>query len=114
MEDYVYKICPKDIWQAAVDEGVFKGSGIDLADGFIHFSAASQVIETAAKHYAGIDNLVLVRVATETIDLVWEVSRGGDLFPHLYGDLPLSAAVEVRDLPLSPSGQHIFPPKRRR
>jgi uncharacterized protein (DUF952 family) len=107
----VYKICPRALWAAAERTGAFRGAPIDLVDGFIHFSAADQVRETAAKHFAGADDLVLVAVDAEKLGpaLKWEPSRGGALFPHLYGELPLAAARWVRPLPLGPDGQHRFP-----
>jgi uncharacterized protein (DUF952 family) len=108
----VYKICPRELWNQAERDGVFRGAPVDRADGFIHFSTADQVRETAAKHFAGADDLVLVAVATEQLGpvLKWEPSRGGALFPHLYGDLPLAAVRWARPLPLGPDGQHRFPP----
>ena len=89
-ERIVYKICDQDAWRKAVAMGVFTGAPVDVADGFIHFSAAHQVRETAAKHFAGQEGLVLVAVDATVLGdaLKWEPSRGGDLFPHLYGDLP--------------------------
>ena len=80
--------------------------------GVVHFSAADQVAETAAKHFAGIRDLLLVRVDLQKLGdaLKWEPSRGGDLFPHLYGPLELAAVVHVDPLPLGPDGAHQFPP----
>jgi uncharacterized protein (DUF952 family) len=108
----VYKICPRALWAEAERTGVFRGAPIDLADGYIHFSTAEQVRETAAKHFAGADDLVLVAVEAEELGptLKWEPSRGGALFPHLYGELNLSAAQWVEPLLLGPDGQHRFPP----
>lgn len=109
----IYKICPQALWQEAERTGVFKGAAIDLSDGFIHFSDDSQVEETAAKHFAGQTDLVLVSVDTERLgeSLKWEPSRGGALFPHLYGDLAITAVTRVEPLPLGPDGVHIFPPR---
>ncbi|WP_018700876.1 DUF952 domain-containing protein [Amorphus coralli] len=106
----VYKIVEKDAWAAAEAEGVYRGAPVDHADGFIHFSAADQVMETAGKHFAGQDGLLLVAVPAAALgaDLKWEPSRGGALFPHLYADLPVSAVAWVKPLPLSPAG-HVFP-----
>ena len=111
MNEIVYKICTRKEWSDAEDTGYFDGSAIDVADGFIHFSTADQVRETAAKHFADQADLVLVAVATEKLsgELKWEPSRGGDLFPHLYDKLPVNAAVQVSDLPLSSDGGHQFP-----
>ncbi len=108
----IYKICPQVLWRDAARNGVFKGAAIDLSDGFIHFSTAEQVEETAAKHFAGQKDLVLVSVETERLgdSLKWEPSRGGALFPHLYGDLALAAVTRVDPLPLRPDGRHVFPP----
>jgi uncharacterized protein (DUF952 family) len=108
----VYKICPRELWQEAERAGVFRGAPIDRADGFIHFSTAEQVAETAAKHFAGAADLVLVAVAADALGpaLRFEPSRGGALFPHLYGDLPLDAVRWVKPLPLGADGRHLFPP----
>lgn len=108
--DIVFKIVPADLWRAAEAAGVFRGAPVDARDGFIHLSTAAQVRETAARHFAGVDGLLLVSVATAGLDIRWEPSRGGDLFPHLYGDLPLSAVRKVDPLPVGPSGTHAFPP----
>ena len=107
----IYKICPAALWRDAERDGTFLGSEVDLRDGFIHFSTAAQVKGTAAKHFAGQDDLVLVSVdATRLGDrLKWEPSRGGALFPHLYGSLDLAAVVRVVPLPLGANG-HAFPP----
>ena len=107
----IFKIVPEDLWQEAEALGVFKGAPVDLADGFIHFSTAVQARETAAKHFAGQDGLLLAAFDADAFgpDLKWEPSRGGDLFPHLYADLPTSIAVWVRPLPLGPDGAHVFP-----
>lgn len=113
MPTMIYKICPATLWQDAVRDGVFKGAAIDLADGFIHFSTAEQVEETADKHFAGQDDLLLIAVEAERLGnaLKWEPSRGGALFPHLYGDLALSAVEQVEPLRRGPDGRHIFPPR---
>ncbi|MEN6542512.1 DUF952 domain-containing protein [Parvibaculum sp.] len=106
----VYKIVHEAEWRAAEASGRFEGSPVDLRDGFIHFSTAAQAPETAAKHFAGASDLLLVAVDTTALDLKWEVSRGGALFPHLYDNLPLSAVRSVEPLPLCASGEHRFPP----
>lgn len=107
----IYKISPGKDWQQAEARGRFSGAPVDLADGFIHFSTAEQVRETAAKHFAGQDGLVLVAVEAEALGegLKWEPSRGGALFPHLYGELEMSAVRWVRELPLGAGGAHLFP-----
>ena len=106
----IYKICPRALWQEAERDGVFRGAPVDRADGYIHFSTAEQVRETAAKHFAGQDDLVLVAIDPEMLGraLRWEPSRGGALFPHLYGALALDAVRRVEELPLGRDG-HIFP-----
>jgi len=111
MTQTIYKIVPKTLWDAAVDKGVFEGAEIDHIDGFIHFSTANQVVETAQKHFAGQQDLLLVAI-DETIfgdHLKYEVSRGGDLFPHLYSSFKPSQAMWVKPLPMDENGQHIFP-----
>lgn len=107
----VYKICPRALWAEAEATGRFTGAPIDHADGFIHFSTAAQAAETAARHFAGIEDLLLVAIEGDALGeaLRFEPSRGGDLFPHLYGDLPLSAVRSVDELPFGSDGRHIFP-----
>jgi len=107
----VFKIVPREMWQAAVGAGVFKGAPVDLADGFIHFSSAGQVRETAAKHFAGQADLLIAAFDGAAFGeaMKWEPSRGGALFPHLYGDLDPASALWVKELPLSPDGAHVFP-----
>lgn len=107
----VYKICPAPLWREAEAAGRFDGAPVDLADGYIHFSTAAQAPETAAKHFSGQDNLLLIAVDGTVLGdaLRYEPSRGGALFPHLYGPLPLSAVRSVTPLPLGPDGDHIFP-----
>ncbi|MBN9044538.1 MAG: DUF952 domain-containing protein [Rhizobiales bacterium] len=107
----IYKIAPRDLWSEAERTGVFTGAPVDQADGYIHFSTAAQARETAAKHFAGARDLVLVSVDAAALGdaLRYEVSRGGALFPHLYAELPLKAVVRVEPLPLGPDGRHVFP-----
>jgi uncharacterized protein (DUF952 family) len=107
----IYKICPGPLWREAERQGVFTGAPIDLEDGYIHFSTAVQVRETAAKHFARQGGLVLVAVEAEALGpaLRYEPSRGGDLFPHLYGALPVSHVRWVKPLLLGPDGRHVFP-----
>lgn len=94
----VYKICPRHEWNAAVADGVFRGSPVDRRDGFIHFSEEAQVDETLRKHFAGRRDLLLIGVDPADLgaSLRYEPSRGGQLFPHLYGDLPVSLAREIK------------------
>jgi len=109
MSEVIFKIVPETLWREAVEQGSFTGSPVDVKDGFIHFSTPAQVHETAAKHFAGMAGLVLVAVTTHGLELRWEPSRGGDLFPHLYDALPLSAVRWVLPLPLGAGGVHEFP-----
>ncbi|WP_299811495.1 DUF952 domain-containing protein [uncultured Roseibium sp.] len=107
----IFKIVPRSLWQEALDLGVFKGAPVDLADGFIHFSTAEQVRETAAKHFAGQTDLLLAAFDVSALGeiLKWEVSRGGALFPHLYDQLDPASALWVKELPLAADGSHVFP-----
>ena len=107
----IYKICPAALWRDAEREGVFAGSPVDTVDGFIHFSTAAQVAETAARHFAGETDLVLVAVDADRLGpaLRYEPSRGGDLFPHLYDRLFLDAVLWARPLRLGADGRHILP-----
>ena len=109
MTGVIYKIVPATLWFAAVEQRRFSGSSVDLEDGFIHLSTAAQVRATAKRHFAGATDLVLVAVSTAGLELRWEPSRGGDLFPHLYDPLPVSAAKWVKPLPLGADGHHQFP-----
>ena len=106
----VFKILAADEWRAAERDGAFAGAAVDRADGYIHFSTAAQAAETAAKWFAGREGLTLVAVEADALGpaLRWEASRGGALFPHLYGPLPMSAVVWSRPLPLGPDGRHLF------
>ena len=107
----IYKICPEPLWRAAEAAGVFEGAPIDIIDGYLHFSTAQQVKETAARHFAGQNDLLLIAIDAGRLgeDLRYEPSRGGDLFPHLYAPLALSAVMWVKPLPLGSDGRHAFP-----
>jgi uncharacterized protein (DUF952 family) len=107
----IYKICPRSLWDAAAQAGLFCGAGIDRRDGYIHFSTADQLAETAARHFAGATDLVLVAIDETELGpaLKWESARGGALFPHLYGDLALDAVRWTKPLPLGRDGRHVFP-----
>ena len=111
MPAVIYKICPQALWREAESAGRFKGAPVDLADGYIHFSTAARLRETAARHFAGQPDLLLVTVDADALgpDLRYEKSRGGDLFPHLYGMLPLAAVRKVEALPMRPDGVHVLP-----
>jgi uncharacterized protein (DUF952 family) len=106
----IYKIVPAALWRDAEAADCFEGASVDKADGFIHFSTGEQVAETAARHFAGQDDLLLVAVDPETLGdaLKWEPSRGGDLFPHLYAPLAVDQAAWVKPLPCRTDGTHDF------
>jgi uncharacterized protein (DUF952 family) len=107
----IYKICERALWREAELAGLFRGAPVDARDGFIHFSTAAQVRETAARHFAGAADLMLIAVEAAALGgaVRWEVSRGGDLFPHLYGPLPLAAVLWAKPLPLGGDRRHVFP-----
>lgn len=108
----VYHLAAAADWAAAQATGSYRGSPDDLRDGFMHFSTAAQVTESAAKHRAGRRDQILLVVTVDRLglDLVWEVSRGGAYFPHLYRDLKVSDVVEAIPLELGADGRHVFPP----
>lgn len=103
----IYKILPRVEWEAARAVGRFDGSAVDRADGFIHFSAADQAEETARRYFAGQDDLYVLVVEAEALGpaLKWEPSRGGALFPHLFGSLACDQVQEARPAPLKADGQ---------
>jgi uncharacterized protein (DUF952 family) len=107
----IYKICPAPAWREAERQGIYRGSADDLRDGFIHFSTAMQVVGTLAKHFAGQPDLFLIAVEADDLGdaLSWEPSRGGDLFPHLYGELDPASAQSVTALTLRADGSHAVP-----
>ena len=98
----IYKILAREVWRAALGSGVFEGAGVDLADGYIHFSTAAQAGETARRYFQGQPDLVVLEVEADDLGeaLRWEPSRGGELFPHLYGSLPCGRVRAVREAPL--------------
>jgi uncharacterized protein (DUF952 family) len=100
MDPRIYRIMSPEEWQAMQQRGVFEGSTHDIRDGFIHFSTRDQVQGTHEKHYGGKGGLLLVEIDTTKLGrpLRYEPARGGDLFPHLYGPLPLAAVVAVSPL----------------
>jgi len=108
----VYKVLTPAQWSVTLKTGRFTGAPIDLADGFIHLSSAHQLVETVRKHFCGQGELVVVAFDAKVLgdDLKWEVSRGGDLFPHLYGPLLLSHVIESFSLSIDAEGEHLFPP----
>jgi uncharacterized protein (DUF952 family) len=102
----LYKILSRAQWIAARTAGNFAGSAVDLQDGFIHFSTAEQAQETARRHFRGQDRLIVLEVEADDLGdaLRWEPSRGGDLFPHLYGVLDVGLVRGVTDAPLDADG----------
>jgi uncharacterized protein (DUF952 family) len=110
--DLIYHMCLREEWELAVKAGAYTGSSQDRADGFIHFSTAEQLPESARRHRKGQVGLVLLAVDPHLLGeaLRWEPSRRGALFPHLYGTLPLSAVRSVCDTPLDTYGVPLLPP----
>jgi len=107
----VYKVLAEAAYAAAQSEGRFLGNGDDLRDGYIHLSAATQVEGTLHKHYAGQEDLLLVAIDPGRLGpgLKWEPSRDGELFPHLYGPLPLDAVLSAEPIRLDDDNEHILP-----
>jgi uncharacterized protein (DUF952 family) len=107
----IYKICPASAWREAERQGAYRGSADDLRDGFIHFSTAAQVAETAKKHFFGQTGLFLIEVDADMLGdrLRWEPSRNDEMFPHLYGELDLGAVTAVRELRPRSDGTHEIP-----
>ena len=107
----IYKIVDAALWRQAEARGLFEGAPVDREDGFIHFSTGGQVRETAARHFAGRADLLLVAVDADRLGsaLRWEPSRGDALFPHLYAPLHCSDVARIEPLRLGPDGEHVFP-----
>jgi len=107
----IYKICEQTAWRLAEQSGTYRGSAADARDGFIHFSTAAQLAGTMAKHFSGQRKLLLVAVDAGALGsgLKWEPSRGGDLFPHLYATLPLTAVRWTKPLPDEVAGRRAVP-----
>ena len=107
----IYKVVSRSEWAEALAKGVFLGSQVDLDDGYIHFSTAEQLADTLAKHFAAQPDLVLLTVGAAALGdgLKWEPSRGGQLFPHLYGELDCNAVAVDEDLELDDDGVHVLP-----
>ena len=108
---YIYKVCDAAKWHNAKASGAFEGAEVDLQDGYIHFSTARQLRETVRRYFAGIGGLCLLEVETARLgdSLKWEPSRGGDLFPHLYGPLRVSAVSREWDFPMDETGIPVYP-----
>jgi uncharacterized protein (DUF952 family) len=107
----IYKVCSASAWREAERQGVFRGSADDRRDGFIHFSTATQLAGTVAKHFAGQTGLFLIAIDADALGdaLKWEPSRGGELFPHLYGELDIGAVRKILDLRTRSDGSHDIP-----
>ncbi len=106
----MYKIFRADEWAELQQNGTTLGAPIDLSDGYIHFSTAEHVAETARRHFAGEEDLMLLALDSKAMGpaLRWEPSRGGALFPHLFRALALSEVIWAKPLPLA-DGAHVFP-----
>ena len=106
----IYKICPALAWREAERQGVYRGSADDTRDGYIHFSTAAQAVETAARHFASVEDLLLVAVDAASLGeaLRFEPSRGGDLFPHLYAPLPVATVTASRAFSVTADGEMAF------
>jgi uncharacterized protein (DUF952 family) len=111
MSELIFKIVAASEWRAAEIVGRFTGSAVDLRDGYIHFSTRTQAPETARRHFAGQSDLLLVAVSVDALGttLRWEPSRNDELFPHLYAELPMTAVIWVKQLPLDDAGVHVLP-----
>jgi uncharacterized protein (DUF952 family) len=111
MPNFIYKLVTFEEWTAAKEAGVYHGSAHDRRDGYIHFSTAAQLPATAAKHFRGLENLVLLTVDAKSLGeaLRFEPARGGDLFPHLYAPLDLATVVKEEALAIDASGLPILP-----
>lgn len=107
----IYKISPASAWREAERQGVYRGSADDLRDGFVHFSTAAQVAETAERHFSGQTGLFLIEVDADVLgdSLRWEPSRNDEMFPHLYGELDLGAVTAVLSLRARSDGTHDIP-----
>src|SRR5437016_844907 len=108
MNRMIYHMCPVETWQQAMRAGIYHGTADDARDGFVHFSTAGQIAKSARRHRPGQAGLVLIAIESARLGtrLKWEPSRGGDLFPHLYGPLDPAEVASVVPLPLEPDGEH--------
>jgi uncharacterized protein (DUF952 family) len=109
--EHIYKVADRALVEVARASGNFTGAPVDLKDGFIHFSTAAQLAETLRLHFAGQPDLVLLAIRTADIaaHLKWEPSRGGQLFPHLYGPLPMSAVIRSAPISVAADGTVLMP-----
>ena len=108
---YVYKVCSKKEWSDATEIGLFSGSEIDKKDGFIHLSTINQIQVTVSKHFAGLEELLIIQFDAKKLKnkLKWESSRDRDLFPHYYGNIKTKLEDKRFDLDLGINGVHKFP-----
>ena len=106
---FIYKVCDNGLWDVAKRAGKFIGAEIDLQDGYIHFSTASQLRDTLVRHFAGRNDLILLKIDIRDLDIIWESGREGELFPHLYEHLPLDSVIAEYQLDISADGYHIVP-----
>ena len=106
----IFKILDASLWQIAYAKSVFDGAGIDLKDGYIHFSTRDQLRETARLHFSAQENLMLFAIDETTVaqKIRWEPSRGGKLFPHVYGTIALGDIIWAKPLPWNGT-EHVFP-----
>ena len=111
----IYKICDQELWSMAEQTGIFNGAGIDITDGFIHFSSRHQLASTLARHFSGRDNLLLIAVDANALGekIIYEEARGGEMFPHLYEPLELKYRLWSKPLGVDESGTHIIPDSAR-
>ena len=107
--DKVFKVCEEYEWEVFKNNEYFKGSRSDQSDGFIHFSTSRQLKETLEKHFKSKSPLYLLEVKTDDLELIWEISRNNELFPHLYKPLPLSMVTRVHRIFMDTTGRHIIP-----
>ena len=107
----IYHMADKNAWDDAVERGIYPGTAMDQADGFIHMSTSETIVGSAAKHRKGVQNLLLLVIEAEQLGekLIWEPARGGILFPHLYEGLDPRKVSKVIPLPLGSDGLHVFP-----
>ena len=105
----VFKVCEEDDWESTKNEDFFLGSKTDRSDGFIHFSTSEQLEETLEKYFKSKSPLYLLEVKTDDVEFVWEISRNNQLFPHLYGPLPLNLVSQVYIILMDEEGKHIIP-----
>ena len=109
MSDKIYKICQIQEWETACMKSVYAGSKVDLQDGFIHFSTQQQLNATARKHFHGQRSLILIEIEVKNLDLTWELSSSGELFPHLYNELPITGSEKTWLLALDANNEPVLP-----